>query len=309
MSFPANFGMRLVALLACQVLWLGPVHSQVGSGFPLGEEITRQDHIYWSYGGQTREGYTVDRGLADYGSVLAFEFLLALEKLGPQDRWLDIGAGEGQAILDYFGPEGWEQRDRKAQVVAMSIEDRRTQRWHQATATVGANRLRYLYNQRLRDYSVDDLGRFQIITDVIGGFSYTEDLSQFVEKVLGFLAVNGSFYTALQDVRSEIETRKPHYAGAPYLTAITNSDGSEGRVCAWLKSISCVVVACEPRTSWVPPIEAYAVRKVCDNVTVPRLTPVHFEAGTPPERRFRVASPAPAPQHAEPVKREAAKQQ
>jgi hypothetical protein len=130
-----------------------------------------------------------------------------------------------------------------------------------------------------------------------------------VESVLGFLALNGSFYTVLQDVRSEIETRKPHYTGAPYLTEITNTDGSEGRVCTWLKSISCVVVTCEPRTNWVPPIEAYAVRKVCENVAVPRLTPLHFEAGTPPERRFRVARPAPAPQQPEPVKREAAKQQ
>lgn len=300
---------RLVALVALQTLCLGTSHSQVEGIPPLGEEISRQDHIYWSYGGQTREGYTVDRGLADYGSVLAFEFHNALENLGPKDRWLDIGAGEGQAILDYFGPEGWEQRGRKAQVVAMSIEDRRTSRWHQVAAGVEASRLRYVHNRRLRDYSVEELGRFQIITDVIGGFSYTEDLSEFVEKVLGFLDLNGSFYTVLQDVRSEIETRQPHYAGSPYLTEITNTDGSAGRVCAWLKSISCVVATCEPRTNWVPPIEAYAIRKVCDNVTVPPLTPTHYQAGTPPERRFRVANPRPAPalQRPEAVKVEASK--
>ena len=311
MIFRGNAAIRVAAFLACQVLCLGTSYSQVTEGNPLGEEISRQDHIYWSYGGQTRDGYTVDRGLAEYGSVLVFEFHRALENLGPKDRWLDIGAGEGQAILDYFGPEGWAQRDRKAQVVALSIEDRRTLRWQQTAATLESSRLRYLYNRRLRDYSVEELGRFQVITDVIGGFSYTEDLSQFVEKVLGLLELNGSFYTALQDVRSEIETRKPHYTGASYLTEITNTDGSEGRICTWLKSISCVAVTCEPRTNWVPPIEAYAVRKVCDNVKVPPLTPTHYQAGTPPERRFRVASPtpAPAPQRAEPVKVEASKKQ
>ncbi len=301
--------MRLVALLACQALWPGTVHSQVGSGGPLGEEISRQNHIYWSFGGQTREGYTVDRGLADYGSVLPFDFNRALENLGPKDRWLDIGAGEGHAVLDYYGPEGWEQRKTKAQAVALSIEDRRTPRWHETAATVESGRLRYLYNRRLREYSVEELGRFQVITDVIGGFSYTEDLSRFVEKVIGFLELNGSFFTVLQDVRSEAGTSKPHYAGSPYLTEITNADGSEGRVCAWLKSITCVAVSCEPRANWVPPIEAYSVRKVCDGVTVPRLTPMHYEAGTPPERRFRVARPVPAPQQIEPVKREAVKQQ
>ena len=301
--------MRLVVLLACHALWPGTAHSQVHGSHPLSEEISRQDHIYWSFGGQTRDGYTVDRGLADYGHVLGAGFRTALEHLGPRDRWLDIGAGEGQAILDYYGPEGWEQRKSKAQVVALSIEDRRTPRWQQTAATVEAERLRYLYNKRLRDYSVADLGRFHVITDVIGGFSYTEDLSQFMERVLGFLEVNGSFFTLLQDVQSEAGTNKPHYAGAAYLTEIRNADGSEARVCTWLKSISCVAVSCEQRTSWVPPVEVYAVRKTCDAVSVPRLTPMHFEAGTPPERRFRVARPVPAPQPAEPVKREASKQQ
>ena len=304
-----NCPRRLVALLVCQVLWLGAAHAQVHSSHPLSEAISRQEHIYWSFGGETREGYTVDRGLADYGHVLGAEFRSALELLGPRDRWLDIGAGEGQAILDYYGPEGWEARDRKAQVVAISIEDRRTPRWQQTAATLESSRLRYLYSKRLREYSVEELGRFQVITDVIGGFSYTADLSRFMENVLGFLELNGSFFTLLQDVRSEAGANEPHYAGASFLTEIQNTDGSEGRVCAWLKSISCVAVTCEQRMTWVPPVEVYAIRKVCDAVSVPRLTPMHFEAGTPPERSFRVARPVPPPQRAEPVKREAAKQQ
>ena len=304
-----NSVMRLIALLACQVLWLGAAHPQAGSSHPLSEEISRQEHIYWSYGGQTPEGYTVDRGLADYGHVLGADFRSALENLGPRDRWMDIGAGEGQAILDYYGPEGWEQRKWKAEVVAISIEDRRTQRWQQTAVTVEPEKLRYLFNKRLREYSVQELGRFQVITDVIGGFSYTEDLSLFMEKVLGFLDVNGSFFTLLQDVRSEAGANKPHYAGATYLTEILNADGSEGRICSWLKSISCVQVSCDHRTTWIPPVEVYSIRKTCSYVSVPALTPMHYEAGTPPERRFRVARPVPAPQPTDPVKREAAKQQ
>jgi hypothetical protein len=35
------------------------------------------------------------------------------------------------------------------------------------------------------------------------------------------------------------------------------------------------------------------VRKTCDAVTVPALELTHFEAGTPPERRFRLVTPAP----------------
>jgi hypothetical protein len=69
-------------------------------------------------------------------------------------------------------------------------------------------------------------------------------------------------------------------------------------MCSWLKRIGCVEVTCEARADWTPPLEVYQVRKVCDNVTVPGLAPVHFEAGTPPERGYRIVAP----------RREAAKQ-
>jgi hypothetical protein len=58
-------------------------------------------------------------------------------------------------------------------------------------------------------------------------------------------------------------------------------------VCAWLKRIACVEVTCQSR-QWKPPIEAFRVRKVCDDVAVPALTTVHYQAGTPPERRFQL---------------------
>ena len=116
-----------------------------------------------------------------------------------------------------------------------------------------------------------------------------------MEKVLGFLDLNGSFFTLLQDVHSEGGTNRPFYPGAGFLTQIANPDGSEMKMCAWLKSISCVEVTCEFTTSWKPPIEAYRVRKTCNNVSVPALVPTHFEAGTPPERRFRTGTPVAAP--------------
>ncbi len=69
----------------------------------------------------------------------------------------------------------------KARAVAISIEDRRADKWKQQAASLG-DRMRYLAGKRLSQYSRDELGKFQIITDVFGGFSYTEDLSRFVEQ-------------------------------------------------------------------------------------------------------------------------------
>jgi hypothetical protein len=247
------------------------------------------------------EGYVIDRSLLSYAFTLSDEFDRSLANLGPQDRWLDIGAGQGLAVLDYYTErydsmhaEGQQRRGSKARAVALSIEDRRTPRWHETAASLEANKIQYLFGRRLREYSSVELGRFQLITDVIGGFSYASNLSLFMEITLGVLELNSSFYTLLQDVNSEAGTNKPFYPGSPFLTEIRNADGTEVKVCSWLKSISCVEVTCELKAKWKPQIEVYRVHKVCNDVRVPALAPVHFEAGTPPERGYRLGKPSPS---------------
>jgi hypothetical protein len=247
------------------------------------------------------EGYVIDRSLAAYALALQPGFAQSLANLGPEERWLDVGAGQGLAVLDYYSPEydprqaGRRERQiKKGRAVAMSIEDRRTPRWQQTAETLEPNQLRYVFNKPLREYSAEELGRFQLITDVIGGFSYTENLALFMEKVLSLLTVNGTFYTVAQDVRAADGSNKPHYAGEPFLTQIKNAAGSDIGICAWLKTINCVEVDCNFKSDWTPPIETYRIRKTCDAVAVPPLKSERFVAGTPPERIFLLSSPAPA---------------
>ena len=293
-------GIRVVILLVLQTLWLGASYAQSADNLQFKEELSRQQGIYQSTGESTPEGYVIDRGLLAYTFTLPAEFDQSLANLGPADRWLDIGAGRGQAVLDYYAPrydsmhaEGRERRGKKAQAVAMSIEDRRTPDWAKTAASLDANKIQYFFGKRLREYSLEQLGQFQVITDMLGGFSYTADLSLFMEKVLSFLTLNGTFYTILQDVHSEIGTNRPYYPDARFLTEIVNADASEMKVCSWLKRIGCVEVTCELRPGWKPPVEVYRVHKVCNDVTVPALKLVHFEAGTPPERRFQLGNPLP----------------
>jgi len=290
---------RHLALIATTVLLAQPAYAQTQNNPKIELEITRQQSIYHGRGEQRPAGYTIDRTLNAYGGALGPTFDRALANLGPQDRWLDIGAGRGQAVLDYFSlsydklhPEGRERRGKKASAVAMSIEDRRTEDWNRTAARLEPRQLQYLFNKRMDEYTAEELGRFQLISDVIGGFSYTDNLHQFMEKVLSVLSINSTFHTVLQDVRSEQGDNKPHYAGAPFLTEIRNASGTDVGVCAWLKQISCVEVSCMHKTTWVPPIETYQVRKTCDSVKVPRLETISYTAGTPPERIFRLSSPA-----------------
>jgi len=296
--------MRPHLLLVAAAVFLAPAaYAQSTGNAKLDLEKSRQQSIYHGRGDMRPEGYTIDRTLNAYGNALGPAFESTLASLGPKERWLDIGAGRGRAVLDYYSlaydkltPEGRERRGKKASAVAMSIEDRRTEDWAHAAARLEPKQLQYLFGKRMGEYSAEELGRFELISDVIGGFSYTDNLSLFMEKVLSVMPVNGSFYTVLQDVRAEDGTNKPHYAGAPFLTQIRDASGNDIGVCAWLKRISCVEVSCVHKTTWVPPIESYQVRKSCEKISVPSLETVSYIAGTPPERVFRLGSPAAQPQ-------------
>jgi hypothetical protein len=289
--------LHTLAAIVLQSLCIVPAQSEPVERAALDDQASRQAAIYSSRGAGVPEGYVVDRSLLSYTVILAADFKRALARLGPADRWLDIGAGEGRAVLDYGTGkydivfEGLERGAKRARAVAMSIEDRRTSRWHQTAPGLEPQQIDYVFGKRLRDYSIAELGRFQLITDVMGGFSYTRDLALFMRRTMEFLDPNGTFFTVLQDVRPEAGTSQPYYAGASFLTELQAADGSQLKVCAWLKRMSCVEVSCEARPGTAPPIEVYAVRKVCEPVTVPALELVHFEAGTPPERRFKVLEP------------------
>lgn len=264
-------------------------------------EMSRQQDIYRSRGAATPSGYTIDRALETYARGLNAGFLRTLAGLGEADRWLDIGAGEGRAVIDYCTappstlPDGFEPRNGpRASVVAMSIEDRRTEDWHRAASSLAPGRMSYVFGKPMGDYVPGELGQFQLITDVMGGFSYTPRLSSFMERVLGALTVNGSFYTVLADVHSESVPNPPHYSGDPHLTRIVAADGGEVKICNWLKRIGCVEVTCEFKSDWTPPIESYRIRKVCADVTVPPVKLINFRSGTPPERQFLLIEEAAA---------------
>src|SRR5688572_16653227 len=282
----------IIVLAACCLLPHGGAASEAPKE-PLQGEIVKQQAIYQTRGESVPQGYVIDRSLLAYVSLLPPGFDRALASLRPSDRWLDIGAGQGEAILDYYTPrydamhpEGHAQRGKKAQAVAISIEDRRTARWEKTTASLGANQIRYLHGKRLREYSSEELGRFRLITDLAGGFSYTRYLSLFIEKVLDLLELHGEFYSLLLDVQLEDASQRSVAKDVQLITEIETDDGAHGTVCTWLKSIACVQVTCEADTRMGRPIELYRVRKVCETVKVPALHLVSFQAGTPPQRRF-----------------------
>jgi hypothetical protein len=284
--------LAVVIAVVVQALGLRPGWPQEPAEPRIDEEIAKQEKIYQRRRADVPSGYITNRGISDYAELLPTGFCDALGRLGSSDRWLDIGAGSGQAILDYYAPEegapSGEKCARpgvKARAVAMTIEDLRTDKWRERAASLGDDRLRYLSGKRLRQYSPEELGKFQIITDVFGGFTFTEDLSQFVDKALSLLEVGGGFYTLVPGVHLEDGKDK---LDAWYLTELENAAGRPEKVCSWLKKTSCVQVTCESKSDWKRPTELIKVEKVCSEVSVPRMKLLEFGAGYPPDRRFQL---------------------
>ena len=288
----ARTRLAVLIVIVLQPLGLGATSAQETAQPRNDEEITKQEKIYRSRGADVPGGYVTGRRLSDYLELLPSGFCDALGTLGSSDRWLDIGAGAGQAILDYYAPEDDSAPGKKCagaggkvRAVAMSIEDRRTDKWQQRAASLGDDRIRYLSGKRLRHYSGEELGKFQIITDVYGGFSYTEDLSVFIEKVLSLLEIGGVFYTMVQSVHLENGKDKP---STWYLTELVDAAGREVKVCSWLKKTTCVNVGCDSKSDWDAPTELINIRKVCGDVSVPRVKLLKYEAGNPPARKFQL---------------------
>ena len=256
------------------------------------EEFAKQEKLYRRRGADVPGSYVTNRGLSRYAEVLPTGFCDALGSLGSSDRWLDIGAGEGQAILDYYSPqddtapaEECGGSGPKARTVAISIEDRRTDKWKQQAARLGDDRIQYLSGKRLRHYSREELGKFRIITDVYGGFTYSENLSRFLETVLSLLEIGGAFYTVLPSVHLEDGTDK---LGTWYLTELVDAASRPVKVCSWLKQTTCTKVTCESKSDWDAPTQLIKIRKVCSDVSVPTLKIVEYMAGAPPGRRFQL---------------------
>ena len=108
-----------------------------------------------------------------------------------------------------------------------------------------------------------------------GGFSYTEDLSGLLAKVLSLLETGGVFYSLVPGVH--LEDGKDKLPGTWYLAGLEHSIGRPEKVCSWLKKTACVQVTCESKSDWDRPTELINIRKVCSAVSV---TPINYWSTT-----------------------------
>ena len=103
---------------------------------------------------------------------------------------------------------------------------------------------------------------------------------------MSLLDIDGVFYTMVQGVHLQHGIDKP---GTRYETELVDAAGRDVTVCSWLMKTTCALVGCESKREWASPTELIKVRKVCSDISVPRMKLLQYEAGNPPGRRFEIS--------------------
>ena len=117
-----------------------------------------------------------------------------------------------------------------------------------------------------------------------GRFTYTENLSRFLEKVLSLLEIGGAFYTVLPAVHLEDGTDK---LGTWYKTELVDAASRPIKVCSWLKQTTCTKVGCESKSDWDAPTQLIEIRRLAATLRF-RARTFGAMAGAPPGRRFQL---------------------
>ena len=135
--------------------------------------------------------FRVTSALGDYRSTFGEPFRTKLTRLGRHDRWLDGGAGQALAMIEYLESGG------KAECVATgyAIPEAAVENVRRAEEEY-SDQFRYIAGKFFGQISNRELnwpsgGDFDLITDLNGVLFYTETLVEDLERYLEILGANG----------------------------------------------------------------------------------------------------------------------
>lgn len=138
--------------------------------------------------------FRIEAGLQQYCDAFGDGFKEQIQSMGEEEYWLDGGAGVGQAISDYYDGNG------KAKTIAVGYKKPE----HDTIRKLeNESRFKYLSGKYFQEFAdKEDLlrgsnqeGKMSVITDFNGVLSYTETLSEDLQKYLNNLKVGGKIYT------------------------------------------------------------------------------------------------------------------
>jgi len=131
--------------------------------------------------------FVTSRGLVQYKMSLHPAFSLELSRLGPEQVWMDLGGGRGNAVEQFL--QDFSDLGRAPRVVLVSY-------------SLGFLRSLSDFNGRLQvfkgryweDIPQREIPSVNLVSDFFGVLSYTHDLSLCLQKVFDSLVVGGHLF-------------------------------------------------------------------------------------------------------------------
>jgi len=135
--------------------------------------------------------FRVTAGLNMYESAFGSGFVTDIMGLAEDERWMDGGAGVGQAIQDYYDRGG------KGRTTAVGFAKPESEVVENLESRGNFEYLSGKFFSEFDDSSElkTDVTKISVITDYNGILSYTRTLSQDLQKYLNNLKVGGKIYT------------------------------------------------------------------------------------------------------------------
>jgi hypothetical protein len=172
------------------------------------EEVHGEDEDAGNYRKKLEQNdFRTGAGLEQYAKAFGPGFIKDIENLAENERWMDGGAGVGQAMSDYYGRGG--------RGLTTAVAYKRPGGPVKDDQLTGNEKFNYVEGKFFgqmdddRDLGVDGADkRMSVITDYNGILSYTETLSEDLQKYVNNLKVGGKIYTffyASIDGRSDRE--------------------------------------------------------------------------------------------------------
>jgi len=225
----ARLNVRHMWVLAAVVIWvlaLMPMHyaeAQVRceEAFAARPTVTSTAEIRWNL---ANNKFITNRDLTDYLHDLHPEFQKALERLGADSHWIDMGAGKVKAQIEFM--KSLPKPSEKPYVTAVAFK---IDRWFKVPTFNGKLEV---HEGLFETHSTEQWRKADLITDVMGVLSYTTDISTALQKTFDLLKVHGELYISTSAYATQFIVQGQKIKFDEYLATIPglNVEGKWGQI-------------------------------------------------------------------------------
>jgi hypothetical protein len=190
----ARLNMKHWWFLAAVVIWvlaLAPMHYAQGQvrceeALSASPKAAATVEINWRVAENKSLAMVTNRDLFDYRNDLHPDFSKTLDRLGSENHWIDMGAGKVKAQIEFM--KSLPKSSGRPYVTAVSYK---INRWFGVPKFSGKLET---HEGAFETQPTHEWKKADLITDVMGVFSYTMDLTTTLQKTFDLLKVNGEFY-------------------------------------------------------------------------------------------------------------------